>query len=126
VNWTLLIVAVVAGWLVQGYFTYKQSMAFNRSVVSLRRHGTVSVGVAGKRYRGGRAYVALALDEQGTVRDALVLSGWTTLARGRPLPALVGARASALRRDDAVPGLTRPQRDAARQAVELARTRVST
>jgi len=125
-TWTLLLAAVVGGWLVQAYFTYRQSMDFNRSVVALRQHGTVSVGVAGKRYRGGRAFVALALDDQGTVQDALGLSGWTTFARGRPLPGLVGARASTLRRDTHVPGLTRQQRDAARQAAELARPRVRT
>ena len=32
---------------------------------ALRRSGTVSVGAGGKRYRGGRAFVAIAVDDDG-------------------------------------------------------------
>jgi glucitol operon activator protein len=124
-TWMLLIAAMVVGWVGQMYLTYQQSMAFNRSVVALRAKGTVSVGVAGRRYRGGRAYVALAIDDQGTVREALSLSGLTTFSRARPLPALAGVRARRVLRDGPLEGLSRQQRDAARQAVELARTRVT-
>jgi DNA-binding transcriptional regulator of glucitol operon len=113
----MLLAAVVAGWLVQMYLTLRQSTAFNKRVVELRSQGTVVVGVAGRRYRGGRAYVALALDDHRVVRDALTLQGWTTFARGNPLPALVGVRASKLAGPRDVPGLTPQQRDAARMAV---------
>ena len=115
----ILLAAVVAGWIVQAYLTYQQSVAFNQQVRRLRTAGTVSVGVGGKRYRGGRAYVALAVDENRIVRDALTLSGWTTFARGRALPAVVGAKANQLLGERAYPGLSRQQREAARQAVEL-------
>ena len=40
----VLLGAVVAGWTVQLYFTYRQSMAFNADVRALRSEGTVSVG----------------------------------------------------------------------------------
>ena len=120
-----LIAAIVAGWMVQMYLTFQQSMSFNQQVIALRRQGTVSVGVAGRRYRGGRAFVALALDEQGVVRDALTLSGWTTFARARPLPALVGVRARRISSDQRLPGLNARQHEAARQAVDLAKTRVT-
>ena len=120
----LLLAAVVAGSLVQAYFTYRQSMAFNKQVVALRRRGSVSVGVAGKRYRGGRAYVAIAIDEHGIVRDALTLTGWTTFSRGRPLAGLVGTKTSRILTRASLPGLTKQQHEAAKQAVELARTRV--
>lgn len=120
----LLIVAVVAGWMVQMYLTYQQSMAFNRQVLALRRQGTVSVGVAGKRYRGGRAFVALAIDDHGIVRDAITLSGWTTFSRGRPLPGLHGRKTSRILAAKAVPGLSTQQLEAARQAVDLAKSRV--
>jgi glucitol operon activator protein len=123
-NPILLLVALVAGWMVQMYFTYQQSTAFNRQVRALRGSGTVSVGVGGKRYRGGRAFVALALDDQGVVRDAVVLSGWTTLSRGRRLDALVGVKARRIRAGTVLPGLTRQQQEAAVQAVDLAKTRV--
>ena len=51
-------------------------MAFNRQVLRLRASGTVSVGHGGKRYRGGRAYVAIAVDDHGIVRDAISLRGF--------------------------------------------------
>ncbi len=116
-----LLAAVVAGWLVQLYLTYQQSMAFNDAVRRLRTSGRVSVGVAGNRYRGGRAFVAIAVDERGIVGDALTLSGLTTFARAKPLPALHGVKVSVLsgRRD--LPHISPQQRDAARQAAELYR-----
>ena len=120
----LLIVAVVAGWMVQMYLTYQQSMAFNRQVTALRRQGTVSVGAGGKRYRGGRAYVAVVLDQQGVIRHAISLSGLTTFSRGKPLDALVGVKASTIKADSILPGLTSQQTEAAAQAVDLATTRV--
>jgi DNA-binding transcriptional regulator of glucitol operon len=118
---SLLIVlsAVVAGWLVQLYLTFKQSEAFNKQVVRLRRQGTVTVGVAGRRYRGGRAYVAMAISDRKVVVDAITLSGWTTFARGRTLTALVGTRTSQVKGTQVIPGLTHQQRDAAREAVVL-------
>ncbi len=115
----IILAAVVAGWFVQMYLTYQQSTAFNAQVRGLRKAGTVSVGASGKRYRGGRAYVAVAVDDHRIVRDALVLSGWTTFARGKALPVLVGAKANQVLGKRDYPGLSKQQREAARQAVEL-------
>jgi glucitol operon activator protein len=123
---TVLIAAVVAGWVLQLMLAYRQSMAFNDAVRAMRRQGVVSVGVAGRRYRGGRQYVAFAADEQGRVRTALTLRGFTTFARPRPLPALFDTRVTALRGDRAIPQLSRQQREAARQAAELWKTGVGT
>ena len=120
----VLIAAVVAGWMVQMYLTYQQSTAFNRQVLALRRRGTVSVGVAGKRYRGGRAFVAIAIDDRGIVRDALTLTGLTTMARGKPLAGLFDVETDRILSDEPLPGVSRTQHDAARQAVDLARTHV--
>ena len=118
----ILLAAVVAGWVVQAYLTYQQSVAFQQQVRALRVRNPgspVSIGIGGKRYRGGRAYVALALDEHRIVRDALTIQGFTTFARGKACPAIVGAKANQILGDRAYPGLTRQQREAARQAVEL-------
>ncbi|MGD9961669.1 transcriptional regulator GutM [Nocardioides sp.] len=114
-----LLAAVVAGWIVQLFLTYKQSMAFNEEVRKLRVSGRVSVGVAGRRYRGGRAFVAIAVDESGVIRDAIMLRGWTTFARARPLPGLLDLRTSVVTGSQELPGVSRTQREAARQAVEL-------
>jgi glucitol operon activator protein len=115
----LLLGAVVAGWMVQLVLTYRQSMAFNSDARAMRRAGTVSVGAGGRRYRGGRAFVAIAVDDQGVVRDAISLSGWTTFARPRRLPPLVGLRAGRVKGDRDVPGLSPQQREAAGQAATL-------
>lgn len=121
----LLIIAMVAGWMVQMFFTFRQSMAFNKEVVRLRRKGMVSVGVAGKRYRGGRAYIAIAVDEHGIIRDAISLSGWTTFSRGKPIPALFDVKLSQIRGDKPIAGLSKQQREAARQSADLIKSRVS-
>lgn len=115
----IIIAALVAGWLVQIFFTYRQSMAFNDHVRKLRASGTVSVGVGGNRYKGRRSFVAIAVDESGVVRDAITLSGLTTFARGRPLPGLFDVKVSALRSDRDLPHVSSSQRVAARQAAEL-------
>ncbi|HEX8497764.1 MAG TPA: transcriptional regulator GutM [Actinomycetales bacterium] len=115
----LLLGAVVAGWIVQTLLSWRQSKAFARDTARLRHSGQVSVGSGGRRYRGGRAFVAIAVDERGTVRDALVLRGWTTAARARPLPEVVGRRAEHLVRRGGPEDLPEPTREAARQAAEL-------
>lgn len=116
-----LLAAVVAGWAVQLYLTYQQSTAFNTQVRELRSRGRVSVGAGGRRYRGGRSYVAIAVDEGGVVRDSLALSGFTTFARGRALAPLAGVRINVVRGDREITGLSRSQREAARQAADLLR-----
>lgn len=121
----VLLAAVVAGWIPQLYLTYQQSMAFNDAVRRLRTSGTVSVGVAGKRYRGGRAFVAIAVDEHAVVRDAISLSGFTTFARAKPLPALFDVKLSVLCGERDIPLTSRQQRQAARQAAELYREAVT-
>ena len=118
-DWILILLAVVLGWIVQLFATYRQSMAFNDDARALRRSGTVSVGAGGKRYRGGRAFVAIAADDDGIVRDAIVLSGFTTFARAKAAPALVGLRVNRVKGERDIDGLTKPQRLAARQAAEL-------
>lgn len=126
-QFTLLIAAVVAGWIIQLVLAYRQSAAFNAAVRGMRRAGVVSVGVAGRRYRGGRQYVALAIDpETAIVRDALTLRGFTTFARGRALPDVVGLRLNVVRGERDIPHLSRQQREAARQAAELWKAGTST
>lgn len=115
----IIIGALVAGWLVQIFFTYRQSMAFNDDVRRLRTSGTVSVGVGGNRYKGRRSFVAVAVDDAGVVRDAITLGGLTTFARAKPLPGVLGVKVSVLRGDRALPHVSSSQRLAARQAAEL-------
>jgi DNA-binding transcriptional regulator of glucitol operon len=117
----VILAALVAGWLVQIFFTYRQSMAFNDDVRRLRTAGTVSVGVGGNRYKGRRSFVAIAVDERGIVRDAITLSGFTTFARSRALPGLFDVKLSVLRGERDISHVSPSQRMAARQAAELYR-----
>ncbi len=117
--WFWVIAAVVAGWMVQLYLTYQQSAAFNRAVTALRKQGTVSVGAGGRRYRGGRAFVAIAVNDQDVVVDALTLQGLTTFARARPLAQARGQRVRRLEGDQEISAFSRQQREATRQAATL-------
>jgi DNA-binding transcriptional regulator of glucitol operon len=115
----LILAAVVGGWVVQSYLAYRQSQGFMGAVRVLRSKGRVSIGVGGRRYLGGRAYVAIAVDDHGKVADALTLSGLTTFARPRKVSALLGVKVNQLKGDREIPGLSSQQREAARQAATL-------
>jgi DNA-binding transcriptional regulator of glucitol operon len=117
--WLLILSTVVVGWIFQLYLSYRQGVAFTTDARTLRAAGTVSIGVGGNRYRGGRAYVAIAFDDRGIVRDAISLSGWTTFARAKALPQIVGLRLNVLRGERDIDGVSSPQRKAARQAAEF-------
>lgn len=119
INPAVLLAAVVAGWAVQMLLGYRQSRAFRRDTALLQPYGQITVGTGGRRYRGGRAFVALAVDAGGKVRAASVLRGWTTFARSRSLEAVVGKRVTTLAAQTPVSGLDAPVRDACRQAAEL-------
>lgn len=118
-NPAVLLAAVVAGWVVQMLLGYRQSRAFRRETALLQAYGQITVGTGGRRYRGGRAFVALAVDAGGCVRAATVLRGWTTFARSHPLDAVVGKRLNRLAAQTPLSGLDMPVRDACRQAAEL-------
>ena len=115
----LLLAAVVGGWIVQSIFSYRQSNGFRRDTAAMRQLGTMTVGTGGRRYRGGRAYVALAVDSGGRVRGAQVLRGWTTFAKAKPLTAVVGQRINKVAGDSPIAGLDRTAREACREAATL-------
>ena len=74
-------------WAVQLFLAWRQAQRFQKELASLRKSiegGTVAIGVGGKRYRGGRAFVALVADKEGVVQDGLLLSGFTVMAKGKP------------------------------------------
>jgi DNA-binding transcriptional regulator of glucitol operon len=86
--WILLLVAVM--WVFQLYLAVKQSQKFSNDLREIRTAGTLTtVGMGGKRYRGGRAFVALAAKD-GVVTGAKVLSGLTVYAKSRPFDLAIG------------------------------------
>ena len=72
-------------WLFQLWFAYKQAKIFQEDIRGLRKQGTMAIGVGGRRYRGGRAFVALACDENRIVKAGMVLKGFTIFAKSKPL-----------------------------------------
>lgn len=117
----LLLAAIVGGWIVQLLLTQRQSTAFARMTSGLRAKGIVSIGTGGRRYRGGIAFVALAIDERGYIAEALSLRGWTTFARPHSVPGLSGQKLSTVRGERAIVGVAKNEREAARQAAVLVR-----
>lgn len=87
---TKLLLVIAAMWLAQLSLAYLQAKRFQGDLRSLRKLGTVAVGMGGRRYRGGRAFVALSADESGVVVDGLVLRGLTVFAKSRPLTSYKG------------------------------------
>jgi len=77
-------------WLFQLWFAYKQSKIFQDDIRALRKQGVMAVGMGGRRYRGGRAFVALTADDNGIVKDGMVLRGFTVFARSKQLSAYTG------------------------------------
>lgn len=125
----LLLAAVVGGSVLQAIVSLRQQRAFAADLERLKKHGRVAVGRGGRRYTGGKVYVALAADPAGVVTGALVLRGFTTLARSRDLHVLVGRRVSRLASDVDVPGVAPAERQAvveAATALKKARKEVRT
>ena len=114
-NLPLILILIGVMWFAQLILTYKQAMKFNDSLKALRAQGESAVGMGGKRYRGGRAFVAIA--RQGdTVVDARVMTAWTVFAGPKPFPALIGLSLTELAGDGDISQLSRKVRSAAQMA----------
>ncbi len=87
---TKLFVIIAFMWASQLALAYMQAKNFQKDIKRLRKMGMVATGMGGKRYRGGRAFVALAADENNIVQDGLVLRGFTVFTKSKPLPKYKG------------------------------------
>ena len=88
---TSVFICVAALWLTQRLLAIHQSLRFRKQLLGLRSEGRISVGM-GKTW-GRRVYIGIAVDDHHKVTAALLLSGATVFAKGRPVPSLVGTRA---------------------------------
>jgi DNA-binding transcriptional regulator of glucitol operon len=86
--WIFLLIAVM--WVFQLYLAVKQSQKFTDQLKEIRTPGTTtSVGYGGYRYRGGRAFVALA-HKDGIVTGARKMTGITVFQAAKPFPEVEG------------------------------------
>jgi len=84
-NLTRILLVIAAMWAAQLALAYVQAQRFQSDLRALRKQGTVAVGMGGRRYRGGRAFVALTVDANQIVLDGLVLRGFTVFAKSKTL-----------------------------------------
>jgi DNA-binding transcriptional regulator of glucitol operon len=89
-NLTRILLVIAAMWAAQLALAYMQAKRFQADLSGLRKLGTVAVGMGGRRYRGGRAFVALTVDGDEIVQDGLVLKGFTVFAKSRKLNNYIG------------------------------------
>lgn len=87
---TRLLLVIAAMWAAQLALAFMQAKRFQADLSSLRKQGTVAVGMGGRRYRGGRAFVALTVNDNEMVQDGLVLKGFTVFAKSRKLSNCIG------------------------------------
>jgi DNA-binding transcriptional regulator of glucitol operon len=87
---TRLLLVIAAMWASQLALAYMQAKRFQADLSGLRKQGTVAVGMGGRRYRGGRAFVALTVNDSEIVQDGLVLKGLTVFAKSKKLVAYKG------------------------------------
>jgi DNA-binding transcriptional regulator of glucitol operon len=86
--WIFLLIAVM--WVFQLYLAVKQSQRFTDQLREIRTEGTTTaVGTGGYRYRGGRAFVALA-HKDGVVTGAKKMTGLTVFQSAKPFPEVIG------------------------------------
>lgn len=114
-NAGLILLLIGVMWVVQLFLTYRQAMRFNDTLKPLRQQGRTAIGMGGKRYRGGRAFVAIA-EKEGIVVDARMMTGFTVFAAPKPCPELIGLSLTRLAEDGDIPGMSKKVKLAAQMA----------
>ena len=114
-NAGLILLLIGVMWVFQLFLTYRQAMRFNDTLKPLRQQGRAAIGLGGKRYRGGQAFVAIA-EKEGIVVDARVMTGFTVFAGPKPCPELIGLSLTRLAEDGNIPGLSKKVKLAAQMA----------
>ncbi len=92
---TVIIILLVGMWVLQFVFSYLQMRKFYSRVSQMRKDGLTSIGMSGSMYKR-RIYGVLTVDKQDRIIHAEQLSGWTVLARLKPVDALIGKSLSEL------------------------------
>ena len=99
-GWALLVGLLAVMWALQMYLAYRQARAFMSEVRRLRGLGRTAIGVSSQSRIKRRVYVALAVDPDGRVVQAVKISGLTVWARPRMVDKLRGRPLDELTTDD--------------------------
>ena len=99
-GWALLVGLLAVMWALQMYLAYRQARAFMSEVRRLRGLGRTAIGVSSQSRIKRRVYVALAVDLDGRVIQAVKISGLTVWARPREVADLRGRSLDELTTDD--------------------------
>jgi DNA-binding transcriptional regulator of glucitol operon len=114
--WIFLLIAGM--WAFQLYLAVKQSQRFGEQIKEIRTAGTTtSVGIGGYRYRGGRAFVAIA-QKDGIVTGSRVLTGLSVFANSKPWDKVIGMHISDLAEGKGLENEKRKRRDGAKSAAQ--------
>lgn len=111
----ILIVSLGLAWIFQSVLSFKQTQAFTKLFVALRRRGRVAMG----KFRGGivqGAIVMFVIDDDGVITEGQRLHGVTVVARFRAFDEFNGARIA-----DVDPSLAKPWGKSMVKAVANAR-----
>lgn len=85
-----IVVALFVVWSIQIFLSNQQMSRFNKRTMKLRRQGSqMAIGLAGNMYRR-KVYVAVVIDDGGKVVAAEALSGFTVLAKAKPIVGMKG------------------------------------
>ncbi|MHC5228980.1 transcriptional regulator GutM [Enterococcus sp. LJL99] len=85
----IIALVIVGAYILQIVFSLKQIRHFNESYSRLRRQGKVAIGKRPGKIRAGTISM-FALDEQGTILDALTMQGVTVAAKFKAKKQYVG------------------------------------
>ncbi|MEI6648933.1 MAG: transcriptional regulator GutM [Actinomycetes bacterium] len=123
---TKLFIVIAFMWASQLALAYMQAKNFQKDIKRLRKMGMVATGMGGKRYRGGRAFVALSANDDNIVQDGLVLRGFTVFTKSKPLPQYKGfSLEEIISGTRVVEGEPKKVTDAAKHAAQLLRDHYS-
>jgi glucitol operon activator protein len=99
-GWALLVGLLAVMWALQMYLAYRQAKAFMSEVRGLRKLGSTAIGVSSQSRFKRRVYVALAVDRDERVIEAVKISGLTVWARPRKVADLRGRSLDELTTED--------------------------
>ena len=97
-DYTRLIIAFGALWLMQAFFAFFQSKSINKKFVELQKSytGHMGIGIARAKFNAGKGVILTVItDYDGLIVDFQLLSGYTVLARFKQKQSFIGQTVSA-------------------------------